>query len=228
MVGKYLDGGGKVLAEVDPETDPKLDAVFQAWNINLGSNIVIDASGIGQLLGTGPGIPLVTDFGDSSITKGFQGSMAFFPLARTVSISDKSKADPSEMEILKTSPRSFTTPKIEQRVKYDPKTDTMGPLSLGVTEEKKVGDKSARLVVIGDSDFASNEAATQQRNGDLFFNTVDWLAQDESLISIRPKSMTNRHVILTEGQSAALQWVDLFFLPGIVIISGISIWWKRR
>ena len=33
---KYLDGGGKALIEVDPETNPKLDAILQAWNINVG------------------------------------------------------------------------------------------------------------------------------------------------------------------------------------------------
>jgi ABC-type uncharacterized transport system involved in gliding motility auxiliary subunit len=67
-----------------------------------------------------------------------------------------------------------------------------------------------------------------QHNGDLFFNAVDWLAQDENLISIRPKSATSRHIVLTEAQAASLRWIEMFFLPGIVILVGISIWWKRR
>jgi ABC-type uncharacterized transport system involved in gliding motility auxiliary subunit len=154
--------------------------------------------------------------------------MTFFPLARTVSIADKSKSDPEAVELLKTSPRSFTKSKIEKKVSYDPKTDTMGPLSLGVAANRKTGDKESRLVVIGDSDFASNEAIGQQRNGDLFFNAIDWLAQDENLISIRPKSVTNRRVTMTEAQASALRWLDLFLLPGLVIFSGVYIWWRRR
>jgi ABC-type uncharacterized transport system involved in gliding motility auxiliary subunit len=67
-----------------------------------------------------------------------------------------------------------------------------------------------------------------QRNGDLFYNTINWLAQDENLISIRPKSITNRRVTLTEGQASGLRWLDMIFLPGLVIVSGIYIWWKRR
>ena len=67
-----------------------------------------------------------------------------------------------------------------------------------------------------------------QHNGDLFYNTIDWLAQDENLISIRPKEATDRHLTLTESQSAGLRWVDLIFVPGLVIFSGIYIWWKRR
>ena len=92
----------------------------------------------------------------------------------------------------------------------------------------KKGDKSARLVVIGDSDFVANQAVGLQHNGDLFFNTINWLAEDENLISIRPKTMTNRRVTLTETQSTAFKWFDLFVLPGLVIFSGIYIWWKRR
>ncbi|MGA8367686.1 MAG: Gldg family protein [Candidatus Acidiferrales bacterium] len=228
MVSKYLDAGGKALVEVDPQTDPKLGDIFSSWNISVGGNFVIDASGMGQLLGAGPAIPLVVDYGDSPITKKLQGTMTFFPLARTVSIADKSKTEPEAVEILKTSPRSFTIPKLEQKVKFDPKTDTAGPLSLGVAAGKKVDDQSARLVVIGNSAFASNQAVNQAGNGDLFYNSIDWLAQDENLISIRPKTVENRSITLTESQAALLKWLDLFILPGIVIFSGIVIWWKRR
>ncbi len=83
-------------------------------------------------------------------------------------------------------------------------------------------------MVIGNSEFAANPYLNQQKNGDLFYNTINWLAQDENLISIRPKSQTNRRVTLTQGQSSALTWLDLVLLPGIVILSGVYIWWKRR
>lgn len=231
MLGKYLDAGGDALILIDPATDPKLDDLFTSWNVAVGNDVVVDASGMGQLFGGGPIIPVVQDFGSSPITKGFQGSVAFFPLARTAAIADKSKTIPQTVELLKTSERSFTIPKLEpgqKKISFDPKTDKIGPLSLGVAANRKVGDKDARVVVIGNSQFAANPWVTQQRNGDLFYNSVDWLTQDESLISIRPKSATNRRVNLSEAQSAILHWVDLVFLPGLVIFSGVYIWWKRR
>ena len=93
---------------------------------------------------------------------------------------------------------------------------------------QKSDNKGARLIVIGDSDFAENQWFGLQHNGDLFLNAVDWLAQDENLISIRPKSATNRRITLTEGQMAAVRSIALFLLPGIVILLGVAIWWKRR
>lgn len=233
MLSKYLDDGGKALFELDPVTSDrqqpaKLSSILSAWNIKLGHNIVIDASGMGRLFGAGPEIPLVVDYGNSPITKGLQRTMTFFPLAQTVMPADPSKSDPQITELLKTSSSSFTTPKLASEVSYNPKTDMKGPLSLGVSAEKKVGDKTARLVVIGDSDFASNEAIGQSSNGDLFFNAIDWLASDQNLISIRPKVATSRNVNLTDSQATTLRWADIFALPGIVLVVGIAIWWKRR
>ncbi len=226
MVGKFLDGGGKALIEVDPETDPKLNDVFQAWNIDVNDNIVVDASGVGRLLGTGPETPLVVDYGDSPITKTLQGGMTFFPLARTVTIADKSKTTPDAVELLKTSQRSFTIPKLVHEVTFNPKT--AGPLSLGVAASRSVDSKSARLVVLGNSRFAENDLVGLQENGDLFFNTIDWLAQDENMISIRPKLPTSRRITLTESQATGLKWFELVFLPGIVVLVGVTMWWKRR
>lgn len=233
MLGKYLDDGGKALVLVDPDTDPKLDNVFQAWNIKVGDNTVIDASGVGRIFGTGPAVPLVTDYGNSPITRNFERTMSFFPLARTVSAADQAKLEPTDIELLKTSAASFAVKKLAgKEVRFDPAKDARGPLSLGVAAERKpgseAGGKDARLVVIGDSDFAANQWVSLQRNGDLFFNAINWLAQDENLISIRPKSPTNRRINMTAAQEKALFWLGLAGLPGLVIAAGIFIWVKRR
>jgi ABC-type uncharacterized transport system involved in gliding motility auxiliary subunit len=194
---------------------------------------VIDASGVGRLFGTGPAVPLVVDYGPSPITQNFTGTMTFFNLARTVSLKDKGKSDPEGTELLKTSARSFTVPNLKtNEVRYDPAKDQAGPLCLGVAAERHSGTggsgKSARLVVIGNSAFATNQWAGLQRNGDLFVNTINWLAQDEDLISVRPKNPTNRRVILTETQQRELFFASLIFLPGLVIVSGVLIWFRRR
>lgn len=231
IIKKYLDGGGKALLLVDPQTDPKLDDIFQAWNIKVGDNVVIDASGVGRMFGTGPAVPLVVDYGASPITRNFERTMTFFPLARTVSIADRNKMLVNGTELLKTSAASFAMNEkdiVGNQLKFDPTKGEHGPLSLGVAAERKDEGKDMRLVVIGDSDFASNQWVGLQRNGDLFFNTINWLSQEEGLISIRPKSPENRRVNLTEAQQKGLMWFSLALLPGIVILSGVYIWWKRR
>jgi len=114
------------------------------------------------------------------------------------------------------------------KVAYDEGKDKKGPITLGVAANKSRGDKEARLVVIGDSDFAANQFVSVQRNGDLFMNSINWLAQDEDLISIRPKNPTDRRVSMTEADQNQLFWVAIIFMPLATIGSGAYIWWKRR
>lgn len=229
MVEKYLDGGGKAMFLLDPGTDPQLSAVMQPWNIKVSEDYVIDVSGVGRLLGMGPGVPLVINYGESPIVRNFKDTMTFFPLARTVAVADTSKTQPQATELLKTSAASFTVPSLGNgTVKFDPKTDQRGPLSLGVAAEKIAGKDDARLVVIGNSEFASNQWEDQQRNGDLFFNSVNWLAQESNLISIRPKEAANRRVTLTEAQQREVQWLSSVFVPLLVVVIGIIVWVKRR
>ena len=113
--------------------------------------------------------------------------------------------------------------------KFDEGVDLKGPVSLAVVANKDLGNnKKARLIVFGDSDFASNSGFGLQGNGNLFLNTVSWLAQDESFISIRPKNPDDRRLTMTEAQGRLVSYVILLLLPAGVVISGASVWAKRR
>ncbi len=229
LLTKFLDRGGKMMLLLDPDTNPQMDDLLHKWGVAVGDDTVIDVSGVGRLFGTGPAVPLVTDYGDHPITKGFANTMTFFPLARSVKRADDAPTDVQITELLKTSPESWAeTELVGNKVKFDEGKDTKGPISLGVVVTKKVEKKQARLVVIGDSDFASNQYIGLQRNGDLFLNAINWLAEDEDLISVRPKSPKNRRVTLTASQQEWLFWFSFVLLPGFVIIAGIYVWWRRR
>jgi ABC-type uncharacterized transport system involved in gliding motility auxiliary subunit len=87
---------------------------------------------------------------------------------------------------------------------------------------------TARMVVIGNSDFAAVPYFQMQGNGNLFLNMVSWLAQEEDLISIRPKAPEDRKMIMSAGQQRALEILVLIILPGAVLVSGIIVWTRRR
>ena len=84
------------------------------------------------------------------------------------------------------------------------------------------------MVVIGDSDFATNNGLGIQGNRDLFMNIVGWLSQQENLISIRPKEPDDRRLTMTateQNNIALLSWV---IIPGAIFITGVYTWWRRR
>ena len=59
------------------------DGFLHDWGFNVGTNIVVDASGIGQLLGTDASVPVAAQYPPHPITTGFQ-LMTAYPLARSV------------------------------------------------------------------------------------------------------------------------------------------------
>jgi ABC-type uncharacterized transport system involved in gliding motility auxiliary subunit len=83
-------------------------------------------------------------------------------------------------------------------------------------------------VVYGNSAFAANGAFGLQGNGNLFLNTVSWLAQDENFISIRPKSPDDRRITMTDAQGRLVSYVLVLLLPVGIIGAGINVWAQRR
>jgi ABC-type uncharacterized transport system involved in gliding motility auxiliary subunit len=152
--------------------------------------------------------------------------------------------------LVETSSRSFAETDLksvyggEQPALDEKAGDKGGPISIAaavsapVTDEKEKpaapeGEGAApkpetRVVVFGDSDFASNTFFRAVGNRDLFMNTVGWLSQQENLISIRPKEPSDRRLTMTAAQQSNIVWFSLLIVPLAIFGTGIYSWWRRR
>ena len=83
-------------------------------------------------------------------------------------------------------------------------------------------------MVIGDSDFATNAVLGIGGNRDLFLNVVNWLAQQENLISVRPRDPQERRITLSAGQDRFIFWLTVLIIPGFILLGGVQTWWRRR
>jgi ABC-type uncharacterized transport system involved in gliding motility auxiliary subunit len=87
----------------------------------------------------------------------------------------------------------------------------------------------SRLVVIGNASFAGNGLLEQQLNGDVFLNSISWLSQqDDEVLSIRPREMTNRRILMTPIQQLSSALFAIAFLPLLGILAAAFVWWRRR
>jgi len=57
---------------------------------------------------------------------------------------------------------------------------------------------------------------------------VGWLAQQENLISIRPKDPEDRRVTMTASQQQLVNLLSLLVIPAAIFGTGIYNWWRRR
>lgn len=224
----YLDKGGKVFLMADPDHPKDLDDFAAKFRVKLGDDMVIDISGVGQLFGAGPGMPLVTSYDHNNpITKDFN-VMTFYPLACSV-IPMKDKDGYTITELLKTSRNSWAEMDYSSgKVKFDEGRDIKGPVSIGVVVQKNYGKKKMVLVIFGDSDFAKNGYFKNRGNSNLFQNTISYLAEEEDLISIRPKEIQDRRLTMSQADVKGLFYLVVIAIPLLVIIIGTVIYIRRN
>ena len=253
---KYLEAGGKLVVLADPpgkEGQPltNLTALLKEWGVELGDNVVIDISGVGQLIGTDESVPVAARYPNHPIVEGFR-LLTAFPMARSASAVSGGTNGRTAQTFIETSPNAWGETDLagmfaSGKVENDKTKDTQGPVPLGVAvsvpapgapappapaegqpKPEEPPKPESRLVVVGDSDFASNSALGIQGNRDLFLNIVNWAAQQDTLISIRPKDPEDRRLTLTASQQTTLFWASVVVLPAIIWGAGIYSWSRRR
>ena len=254
MLKKYLGRGGKILFMLDPpdraDAPPltNLTALVHDWGIEIGANVVVDVSGMGQLFGTGAEVPVAAKYNAHAITEGFRLITAY-PLARSVAAVTGSTSGRFPQTLVETSPSSWAETDIKklttsgQVAREVDKGDKAGPVSLAAavsapaesTPPPPAGAKpddtpkpETRVVVFGDSDFVANQWLGIPGNRDLFLNAVNWLAQQENLIAIRPKDPEDRRITLTRDQQTRIFWLTVLIIPGLILLTGVQTWWRRR
>jgi ABC-type uncharacterized transport system involved in gliding motility auxiliary subunit len=248
----YVERGGHLLLMLDPETVVGFGAFLQPYGLELADDLVIETNALGRLFGGDYHMPAVTAYEPHAITKDFVGIMTIFPVVRSVSVSKKLPDGISAQALMFTSPQSWAETDLktfqEGRSTFDEGSDRKGPISIaavatvpikkqagGATvtasgdEKRPVASHSARLVVFGDSEFANNNFFTLQGNGDLFLNTVSWLAEEEDLIAIRPREGGGSGpVVLTAAQQPVIFWLPVVGLPLVVFAAGAVVFTRRR
>ena len=89
-------------------------------------------------------------------------------------------------------------------------------------------DAEGRFVIVGTSRFAINAVIGFNGNRDLFLNMINWLSEDEDLISIRPKEPDSQQLDLNQAQMGRIRYLTLLVMPLLILAIGFSVWWGRR
>jgi ABC-type uncharacterized transport system involved in gliding motility auxiliary subunit len=234
----FVENGGRALLLLDPPValardkvseNAKLVELVQSWGVTPQKNLVVDASGIGQIFGLSEVVPLVSTYESHPIVREMRGVATAFPLAR--SIESKSGDKTSVQDLLKTSESSFATTNLSSaQLEVDPAKAQKGPFTLAAAGTYRTGKENleGRFVVVGSSGFVANNILRFNGNSDLFLNMLNWLSSDEDLISIRPKDPEDRRLALNRQQMRMIFLSSVVLIPLAVIFAGMGVWWRRR
>jgi len=246
MIRDHLDKGGRLLYLQDPDTDTGFKDLLAAYGIAIRKDVVIDR--VSQLFGGDARVPMIPADGYDEfhpITKSFR-LQTFYPLASSIDVRSSPPEGVTVTKLAQTSTYSWGETSQEEfrtgRITLNEGVDTKGPLAIGVAivrhaaapkspdgkEPPAKGPPETRLVVFGDSDFVSNASVNTAGNGDLALNSIAWLAEQEDLVSIRPKTNTPRIAILTRQQVFYYFWSIVVLPLVITVVLGVGIWLRRK
>ena len=229
----YLDAGGKAMLLAEPQRMAGLTELADRFGVEIGKGVIIETA---QNLYGDPLVPVVAGQGYlySDITRNMPAA-TILPAATMVRAKQGGQPNPkyTVTPLVQTTDRAYMkTDLTSTRPQFDPAVDVKGPVPMAVTvstapdpaatagsEPKKL----TRIAIIGDADFVSNNAISLEGNRDFFVNSVNWLAEEESLISVRAKENTDRRLTLT-GSSLILVGVgSVVLLPVLVLVVGAVI-----
>ncbi|HKE82760.1 MAG TPA: Gldg family protein [Vicinamibacterales bacterium] len=238
-----------------PQQMPRLTALLKEWGINATQSVVVDVSGRTQVATVpvaAPPYPSHAITNDFSLITMFPLTRAVLPETGAekragqsfVQTAARSWAETDFKELAAAT--SGGNPSV-LKPETD-KGDIAGPVSIAVATEvasnatppdapkdaknakpdEKTPKPETRVAAIGNSAFATNSYLGVEGNRDLFMNTVNWLAQQESLISIRPRDASDRRLTLTANIRDAMFYLSIFVIPAVVLGTGVMTWWRRR
>lgn len=248
----YLARGGSLFALLQPFKTPKLCALLKDYGFETAEDIVVD--NMSQIFGGNHLTPVITTYIKFAITKNFTLA-SFFPESRSVQIAENLPPGIEAQDLAVTSQISWTITEENlkaSKLNFDAETGVKGPLSvMGVAtrtipkegtppavDRDKTGEdgpaepdpaaRKARVVVSGSSRFAENKFFKLSGNQDLFLNTISWLAEEENLIAIRPKSERARPLVLQANEIVVLLLIPVVMMPLAWIIAGVVVYAYRR
>ena len=238
-VGEYIDRNGKVFIALDPGRGHNLTPFLESQlDILFKDNFVFSVSSI---LANSSAVFGARYDSQSPITRSFdqyfRGQLvSFFDEVSEVDI--KENHSWMATHLVYSDPVTY----VQSSLNSDPGQQQYQSRVLGVLMEEygsqknsseedeeskeKIVHKGFKAVVFGDSDFLTNRNFYKGIHRDLALNIVTYLANENDLISIRPKTPKNTQVILTSTHRIILFLFALIFPLFFIVLAFIS--WTHR
>lgn len=229
----YIEAGGNLLWLLDDDNLRGLKDVADYLGMQVSPGITLDMAS--AQYGADARVSFASLYGEHPITTNFM-LRTLFPEAHQVTAKGNDDNGWKVSNLVEVAPNGWlASKKLAKDAKpvFDEKNDKKGPINIGVALERTYGKKGQRVVVMGNANFLSNTFITNGGNLDLGVNIVNWLAGDDSLITIQPMPLKDINVTIPDTNTGRLvAWTVFhgfqYFIPLGFMVAGFFFWWLRR
>jgi len=235
LIHDYIQRGGRVLMLFDSFPLPRIESfLLEHYALELPRDFIIDTRS--KLTGFDILTPIITPDTRHPIAA-FMNKTVVFPYCRSVLSRAQTGGDFAHTVLAVSGPDSWaerdTLSVRDGAVRFDPLDDLAGPVPVAVIVETSPADVSGPggcLIVMGNSNFASDHYINVLGNRDFFLNTINWLAEQHDLLVARGASPAAPDMyFMTRRQGQLMYWLCVVAQPALVLLFGAFIvWWRRR
>jgi ABC-type uncharacterized transport system involved in gliding motility auxiliary subunit len=230
LIEEFLNNGGNLLWLRDPAKQNYFASLDDLLGLSLVPGVIIDANTkLRILLGIKHAAVIpVTEFHKHRITEQLKTHL-LFPF--TSAIDHQASSNWQTQTLFKSLERSWAeVGEINtDKLKYEQQLgDTQGPLTIGVSLSREIEQQQQRIVVIGDSDFMANGYIGYGANFALSLNILNWLTEDDKLLSITHQAAPDQSLELADKDVKFIAAILLLLVPGLLIGTGFAIRWLRH
>ena len=219
---RYIDNGGNLLWLVDAEPLRGLEPLAEKLGITFMPGIVLDPAS--QEMNAPLNWTIGSGYPQHAITRNFD-LITVFPDARALSVEQNGEWETHML--VEGAARGWVSENSNSK-RFDKNRDIPGPVDLAVTLQRNVNDREQRIIVVGSGAFLANVYSGNGGNLDLGINMVNWLANEERLITIQPRAAKDGRISLSKNQLAVLSVGFLVVLPMLLVAMGALQWWRRK
>jgi len=220
----YIDRGGNLLWLIDQESLHGLQPLAERLGLILTPGVVVDPQA--QQLKAPITFALGANYGQHPITRNFS-NITVFPFARQINFNEREEW--KNVSLIEVAQNGWVeTGKLEDNISFDKMYDVAGPISIAAALSRTLQDREQHIVIIGSGHFLANTYLGNGSNLSFGINLINWLVNDENLITIQPQATLDSNLSLNKSALTLIATSFLIVLPIFFFAGGLTVWWRRK
>ena len=219
---RFLNDGKAILVFHDPGKAYGIASFLKKYGIQYYNDYIIDIEA--QTAGLHAATALVGSWNQElNLGRELGNRVAVFPVVSRLEISEEGMNGFRVQALGSSSVSSFAVTELKEKIEFQPEIHAQGPFVVAAMAEKE----KARLVVVGDSDFLTDEYFAYQGNHRFATSLISYAVTAEGEVSIPPKNFYRQLFILTPTYAKYFLILGVFPLPFLLLALSSWLWFQR-
>lgn len=236
LLKAYLGSGGNLILIADPPAEdaarPNLEALMAYYGMEAVEGIVLE----GDYNYYAMGMPyyLLPDIDSHTITSPLidGGYYVLLPVAQGLQTNGTTRETLSVSSLLSTSDSAFSKVSGYDLSTYEKEDgDIDGSFSLAMIATEAIDEEtSSNVIWIASAAILDDQSNLQVSGGnqDFFLNSLGFVTEQESSITIHAKSLSYEYLTMSSFSSALLKVLLIGIIPLGYLMIGVHIWYRRK